>query len=569
MSGTVLSTLCSICRTEPPKYRCPRCGVRTCSLPCVQKHKVRADCDGVRNPRAFMPLKQLKTPAGVDHDYNFLTSIERARERAEKEVLEARRLLSEKELRPKNEDKVFQKVWYGDELRHIPMRSQPYRKPEGPVFIDGFDKHVRRRLRYLHIDAVTMPKGMARQKENKTAWNRRTQSINWQVEWLVYNTSDLGFTSAQHGQQPLRVLCKTLEGTALHTGLASALDWYRGQLDRQSREQPDPAESDNEADSDDAPPAAKKRKTRHNNKNQFPTFYPVQDPLISTWGSAPYSLQYQPTTAWSQTTIHPHAETTLEEQLMAWDFYLVNVVPPQLAGIKTAMDDAKGQTKKKGGKTIIQLSSTECLTTALAGRKVVEFPTVVAVPGGWGPPAGYTVEPDERPDWVREAARRAARAHRGHVNDAGMSADTGNTDDAGEALPRSGPAKRPRRHGAGDAGGRGGKRFKSSPGRAAALSRAEFAGKQQQQQQQSSDDEDGAEEGEINSDGDEVMDDAADVNGSAEEADDSDWEDEHGSTTAGREDEGEQPQQQEETRRETGRPRGGGLVDYGSSEESE
>ncbi|AEO61445.1 hypothetical protein MYCTH_2311603 [Thermothelomyces thermophilus ATCC 42464] len=566
MSGTVLSTLCSICHTEPPKYKCPRCGVRTCSVPCVQKHKARADCDGVRNPRAFMPLKQLKTPAGVDHDYNFLTSIERARERAEKEVLEARRLLSEKDLRPKNEDKVFQKVWYGDELRHVPVQSQPYGKPEGPAFIDGFDKHVRRRLRYLNIDAITMPKGMARQRENKTAWNRRTQSINWQVEWLVYSASDLGFTSALHDQQqPLRILCKTLEGTALHSGLASALDWHRGQLDRRSREQPDPTETDNEAESDDGPPAAKKRKTHHHNKNQFPTVCPIQDPSTSTWSSAPYSLQYQPTTAWSQTITLPHAETTLEEKLMSWDFYLVNVVPPPLAAFATATNDGKNQTKKGGSKTIIPLSSTESLTAALSGRRVLEFPTVVAVPGGWGPPAGYTVELDERPDRIRGAAGRAARAHRRGAN-ADMSADTGNTGDAGETLPRPGPAKRPRRQGADGAGGRGGKRFRSSPSpsRTAALPREELVGQHQQQ----SDDEGDAEEGEVNSDGDEVMGEAADADGYVEEADDSDSEDGSSSTTMGREDEAGQPQQQEENRPEAGRPRGG-LVDYGSSDESD
>ncbi|KAL2155490.1 hypothetical protein VTH82DRAFT_232 [Thermothelomyces myriococcoides] len=517
-----------------------------------------------------MPLKQLKTPAGVDHDYNFLTSIERARERAEKEVLEARRLLSEKELRPKNEDKVFQKVWYGDELRHVPVQSQLYRNPEAPAFIDGFDKHVRRRLRYLNIDAVTMPKGMARQKENKTAWNRRTQSINWQVEWLVYSASDLGFTSAQHDQQPLRILCKTLEGTALHAGLASALDWHRGQLDRQAREPANPTETDNEADSDDARRTAKKRKTHHHNKNQFTTLYSAQDPLTSTWSSAQYPLQYQPTTAWSQITTHPHAETTLEEKLMAWDFYLVKVVPPQLVGVTTATEDGKTQTNEKGGKAIIPLSSTESLTTALAGRRVLEFPTVVAVPGGRGPPAGYTVELDERPDRIRWAAGRTARGHRGGAN-TDMNAETGNTGDADESPTRSGSTKRQRGYGADGAGGRGGKRFKPSPGRTAAVSRDVLAAQHPHQQQQS-DDEDDAEEGEVNSDGDEVMGDAADANRSAEEEtdDDSDLEDDNSSsTTMGREDEAGQPGQQEEAGSAASLPRGSGLVDYESSEESD
>ena len=71
----------------PPKYRCPRCSTRTCSLTCTKRHKKWAQCSGVRDPAAYIKRNDLETPKGIDHDFNFLTGIERTLERAERDVL--------------------------------------------------------------------------------------------------------------------------------------------------------------------------------------------------------------------------------------------------------------------------------------------------------------------------------------------------------------------------------------------------------------------------------------------------------------------------------------------------
>ncbi|XP_067864277.1 zinc finger HIT domain-containing protein 3 isoform X2 [Heptranchias perlo] len=31
--------ICRVCEQQPPKYRCPRCGLRYCSVGCYKKHK--------------------------------------------------------------------------------------------------------------------------------------------------------------------------------------------------------------------------------------------------------------------------------------------------------------------------------------------------------------------------------------------------------------------------------------------------------------------------------------------------------------------------------------------------
>ncbi len=49
-------SLCEQCRVNPrrrlidvDKYKCPACGIRTCSLPCVNNHKRVTGCTGKRN----------------------------------------------------------------------------------------------------------------------------------------------------------------------------------------------------------------------------------------------------------------------------------------------------------------------------------------------------------------------------------------------------------------------------------------------------------------------------------------------------------------------------------------
>lgn len=78
------SPVCS--NRNPPKYCCPRDSVRTCSLPCYKRHQQWAQCSGKRDPAAFVKRSDLATPRGIDHDYNFLTGIERGLQRADEDA---------------------------------------------------------------------------------------------------------------------------------------------------------------------------------------------------------------------------------------------------------------------------------------------------------------------------------------------------------------------------------------------------------------------------------------------------------------------------------------------------
>lgn len=71
IAGPSSSTLCAQCQTNPSKYKCPRCGLATCSLACSKSHKSTTGCTGERDKTAKIPLKEYGYGAMMD-DYKWL-----------------------------------------------------------------------------------------------------------------------------------------------------------------------------------------------------------------------------------------------------------------------------------------------------------------------------------------------------------------------------------------------------------------------------------------------------------------------------------------------------------------
>lgn len=161
MAEPLLSSLCRICHTNPPKYRCPRCSSQTCSLTCNKRHKLWSDCNGVRDPTVYKPRHELATPAGIDHDYNFISSIERGIERTERLIVDEKRLVDRKELQG-----------------HSDNRRWKARKHTGG------DTLLDKALERSGVIVDNAPKGMKRNTDNSTNWSKHQKCINWQVEWI-------------------------------------------------------------------------------------------------------------------------------------------------------------------------------------------------------------------------------------------------------------------------------------------------------------------------------------------------------------------------------------------------
>jgi hypothetical protein len=68
--------LCALCRLETPKYTCPGCSSRTCSLNCSSSHKSSTGCTGQRNKASYVPMNKYSWGTMVD-DYVFLEDVGR------------------------------------------------------------------------------------------------------------------------------------------------------------------------------------------------------------------------------------------------------------------------------------------------------------------------------------------------------------------------------------------------------------------------------------------------------------------------------------------------------------
>jgi hypothetical protein len=112
-----------------------------------------------------MPRKELLTPAGLDHDYNFISSIERGIQRSDRLIVQEKGLVTTKEL------------FHADRIERGQSRPQ-----------HGHD-YLSRAIQDSGVRVRRAPKGMKRQKDNGTKWHKAEKCLNWQVEWHRENDS--------------------------------------------------------------------------------------------------------------------------------------------------------------------------------------------------------------------------------------------------------------------------------------------------------------------------------------------------------------------------------------------
>lgn len=428
-----------------------------------------------------MPASKLKTAAGVDHDYNFLSAIERERDRNHREIVEDRGLFSEKQLREMDEPKRWRRMWFGEEVRFVSTD----RTPRGPRAFgsdgEGGDddssdndgnaaafggagkqasalaRRVRQRLDQANIDVVHMPVGMVRQRENTTAWNRNAGIINWCVEWLVYQDNESLTTNT-----PTRIRHKALETTPVYKALGNSLAWYnRGQKKD---------EHDDEEDEELLTAYARKRRrtlikeVKEENRRSA-----MQDSHSDTWLATAYPTQNPYTATWDLDRTSSITSWLPDEAIAAKRDHKFLLLKPLTPAGKP--------------KELIPLESEETLGHALGGRTVLEFPTIYVLPLGGEArllPDGFVLGSTER---RRRQRRPKSEKRKITTKDEKKSEHSHKRQalDQGQGIPiRGGRHQRGRGRGGGARGrGRGG-RF---------------------QQRHGGQDASDAEEGEVNSDG--------------------------------------------------------------------
>jgi hypothetical protein len=137
---------CSICGRSEPKYRCPGCDRRTCSLQCVRDHKERWNCNGTRNKTKFIPLTKF-TDEDLLSDYRFLEETSR---------------LSDRGLRDNR-----------------PFRTTQHWKRRHKLKLS----HLETQARVRFISFLRLPKEFSRHQANTSVYSFKLKSILWRVEW--------------------------------------------------------------------------------------------------------------------------------------------------------------------------------------------------------------------------------------------------------------------------------------------------------------------------------------------------------------------------------------------------
>jgi hypothetical protein len=266
-------------------------------------------------------MSELATPSGIDHDYNFLHSIEHRLERSEKLLVEDIDALSRAEL---------QRARAGEDEEEWKRRHEKEARGEACIA---------RTLREMKCSVITAPKGMRRNKENTTGWNRRHGTIHWQVEWM-------------RGKPAGRTLYRVLGNHAI--GKAYDLICEEERILAMSPEEKR-ADKKRKANEFKAAQARKAKKARLDAGRlpQLSTTSVLQDPERRTWDFTPVYM----TLPEALKEDSPEPEPTIPQR--NYHLYLQRPLTPS-----------------SFPKVLVPLDLDKTLTDLLRKREVLEFPTI-------------------------------------------------------------------------------------------------------------------------------------------------------------------------------------------------
>lgn len=331
--------------TKAQKYRCPRCSTRTCSLPCYKRHQKWAQCSGKRDPTVYVKRSKLYTAAGVDHDYNFITGIERGLDDAERKL----------------EDHGL----------------QPESHAKGPKH----EGSLRNAIQSTKVIIEHAPRGMSRQKQNKTHWLPRMQCIEWSVQWLHEDSSS--YLDLVKDDMPL---------SQAHLFLVR-------RLNRESKKR--------KRDSDEPVKTEQSVEKLEDGDASLDVVSEDRDERVSRFGISPFPHRED---ARSENQVDPNVGSTNSEvegqvnikQEPANPTYRDSIKLNDIPDVKPGDADQSGnhyylvKPRTLGNlKVLIPLSPNDVLSQCLKRRIVLEFPTIQVLP--WSRkdlPNDYLLEED-------------------------------------------------------------------------------------------------------------------------------------------------------------------------------
>lgn len=140
---------CQICEKNKKKYKCPACGILTCSLMCIRDHKIMKKCSGIYKQERFLSKTDLNEKEGVK-DYNYLNKILCGTEKIRKNL------------------NILNKKGNGSEALRFKL-------------LRVFAKKLN------NIKLEVMPFIMTRHRENLSFFYTKMKKVFWTVEILVFS----------------------------------------------------------------------------------------------------------------------------------------------------------------------------------------------------------------------------------------------------------------------------------------------------------------------------------------------------------------------------------------------
>ncbi|CAF0847562.1 unnamed protein product [Brachionus calyciflorus] len=158
---------CEFCLKTKFKYKCPRCGLKTCSLECCRAHKEQTGCSGQRDKTKFVSKEEFNESTLIN-DYRFLEeqsrlidAYQRASELGEEHILSGKTLSS--------------------------LDNDPSKNLQFYSTYENLRKFVHKQW---NICLKLMPPQSTRHSSNKTRFNRVKNMVSWSLELIFHLSSD-------------------------------------------------------------------------------------------------------------------------------------------------------------------------------------------------------------------------------------------------------------------------------------------------------------------------------------------------------------------------------------------
>ncbi|RAH65425.1 zinc finger HIT domain-containing protein [Aspergillus aculeatinus CBS 121060] len=350
---SLLTDLCTICHLQPPKYRCPRCNTRTCSLPCTRRHKLWSQCSGVRDPAAYLRRSELATATAFDRDFNFITGIERSIERAGRDA-------ENRGIRVDGDAAGFVGDLAVVGLDHSPSSTgigegrkrggagAAATAAAGPARREsGFLREVRN----AGVKVIRAPRGMSRNKENGSRWFAKYQCLVWTVEWI-----------GETGEKRTRN-CRDSVPIALSYDRAFPLS----REEREKEKEQTQKQTQNQEQGEDQGQAQQHELPSSIAENVAQQPEDIPSAITTTTESSTTAASTAPTAR----TDEPHPPTTTSSKQEE-----THAIFPH-RNVYFYLHRPRTATKQP---VLIPLAPSMTLTAALRGHTVLEFPTIYVLP---------------------------------------------------------------------------------------------------------------------------------------------------------------------------------------------